>query len=93
MTEDKIYVTLEQAVALLPEGDPHTFRQGGPCLIGANHERERLIEDMRRAPNIEVTGEQAQGMGHGLAIKDEHGWLFIEARRFEPPSEDSADGR
>ena len=77
--DDKELISLEAAIKRLPAGDMvHTFRQGGLCLIGADHERDRLIEAMRNAPEIEVTGPQAQAMGHGLAIRDEHGWLFIE---------------
>lgn len=80
--DDKELITLEEAIKRLPDGNMvHTFRQGGPCLIGADHERDRLIETMRSAPEIEVTCPQAQAMGHGLAICDEHGFLFIETRR------------
>ena len=91
LDDDKELIALEEAIKRLPMGDTvHTFRQGGPCLIGADHERDRLIEAMRAAPEIEVTGPQAQAMGHGLAICDEHGWLFIAtltgaARLFASP--------
>ena len=79
MDDDKELISLDEAIKRLPDGDMvHTFRQGGPCLIGADHERDRLIDAMRSAPEIEVAGQQAQAMGHGLAICDEHGWLFIE---------------
>ena len=85
MSDDRTTITLDEAIPLLPQGqDIHTFRQAGFALIGADHERERLIQAMREAPSIEVTGEQAQSMGHGLAIKDAHGWLFIEARPYAP---------
>lgn len=77
--DDKELVTLEEAVRRLPDGDMvHTFRQAGQALLGADHERDRLIDAMKNAPQIEVTGPQAQAMGHGLAILDDHGWLFIE---------------
>jgi len=89
MDDDKELITLEEAIKRLPAGDTvHTFRQGGLCLIGADHERDRLIEAMRTAPEIEVTGPAAQAMNHGLAIRDEHGWLFIEtanATSHRPP--------
>jgi hypothetical protein len=93
MDDDKELIALEEAVKRLPDGDMvHTFRQGGPCLIGADHERDRLIEAMRIAPAIEVTGPQAQAMGHGLAICDEHGWLFIETANAELRGRPLADG-
>ena len=79
MSDEKELISLEAAIKRLPDGDMvHTFRQGGPCLIGADHERGRLIEAMQSAPAIEVTGPQAQAMNHGLCIFDEHGPLFIE---------------
>ena len=84
MDDDKELISLDEAIKRLPGGDMvHTFRQGGPCLIGADHERARLIEAMRSAPAIEVTGPAAQAMGHGLAICDEHGWLFIATANVE----------
>lgn len=89
MNDDKVLISLEEAMKRLPDGDiVHTFRQGGHCLIGADHERDRIIEAMRRAPEIEVTGPQAQAMRHGLAICDEHGWLFIQTKKLEaaPPN-------
>lgn len=85
MDEEKLFLTVEQAIKLLPEGDDiHTFRRGGPCLIGADHSRERIIEQLKAAPFIEVTGPRAQAMGHGIGIEDDHGWLFIHARAFQP---------
>ena len=79
MDEDKELIALEDAIKRLPDGDMvHTFRQGGPCLIGADHEPDRLIEASRAPPPIEETAPQAQAIGHGLAICDEHGWLFSE---------------
>lgn len=79
MDDEKELIVLEEAIKRLPDGDMvHTFRQNGQLLIGADHERARLIDAMRNAPEIEITGPQAQAMGHGLAIRDDYGWLFIE---------------
>ena len=80
MTESKrTQIALDEAIKRLPAGDTvHTYRQCGPCLIGADWERDLLIEAMRMAKAIEVTGPQAQAMNHGLAIFDKYGWLFIE---------------
>lgn len=80
-TDEKIYVTIEQAITALPEGKyVHTFRQAGFALLGCDWEREDLITALRAAPAIEVTGPTAQGMKHGLAIYDDVGPdpLFIE---------------
>jgi len=81
--DERECVTLEDAIGMLREqknipGYVHTFRQAGPFIVGADWNRDSLIETMRRAPAIEITGEFAQKMGHGLAIEDERGLLFIE---------------
>ena len=81
MDDKKEFIAFDDAVNLLPDGDMiHTFRTAGPVLIGAHHERDQLINAIRKAPKIEVTGPAAQSMGHGMAICDENGLLFIETR-------------
>lgn len=78
---DKEFIELDEAVKRLPKGKAiHTIRQAGPCLLGADWDRPGLIEAMRKAPAIEVTGQIAQDMGHGLAIRDEHDLLYIATR-------------
>ena len=73
------------AVALLKRGRRiHTFRQGGPMLIGADWTRGQILKALKKAKEIHVTGPAAQGMGHGLAIFDEGGPLFIETERRSP---------
>ena len=66
----RITIPFHEAVELLPEGDEiHTFVNPAPnVLIGADWERDRLIEAMRLSPEIDVTGEHAQKSGHGLSI-------------------------
>ena len=70
----------DEAVKLLPKGPTvHTFRQAGLMMLGADHERDTLLEAMKAAPEILITGPSAQAMKHGLAIRDDTGVLFIEA--------------
>jgi hypothetical protein len=84
VTRDDIQLlTYDEAVALLPDGEQiHTFIQAGPAIIGADWERADVLALLRRTGRREVTGEAAQGMGHGLAaslpVTDEP--LFIETR-------------
>lgn len=81
MSDDKrITISFDEAVKRLPEGQHiHTFRESlGGVLLGADHNREPLIASMRKAKVIDVTGPAAQAMGHGLAIQDDYGVLFIE---------------
>lgn len=78
MSDEQVVITYEEAIALLPAGDKiHTFRQAGPMLLGADHDRGALLSAMLAAPEIQVTGAVAQSMNHGLAIQDDIGWLFI----------------
>lgn len=85
MNEDKKIVSFEEAVKLLPTTERvHTFRQAGMAILGADHDRERLLSAMKAAPEIQVTGPAAQAVKHGLAIHDKSGWLLIEAANAEP---------
>ena len=83
-TEDgKKFLTTEEAIALLPEGDEiHTFYSTGVCLVGADWERSDILQKLTESDCIELSGEQARGMGHGLAAYREGARLvdilFIE---------------
>lgn len=84
MNEEKIFLTVEQAIKLLPDCDEiHTLLHSGNCLIGSDHSREWIIEQLKKAPFIEVTGPAAQSIGHGIGIEKPLGWLFIKARQFQ----------
>lgn len=84
--DDKEFVSAEVAIAMLHvrEGDlVHVFRNPEPnVLVGIELPLERITEMIRRAePNIEVSGQNAQEMGHGLVIFGRIlGALFIETR-------------
>lgn len=86
------FIGYDRAVAMLPDGDyVHTFRQAGPCLIGADVEREKLLLIMLAlAPTIELTGPIMRGMGHGMVLADDVGFLFIKTK--EEPEECSGCG-
>jgi hypothetical protein len=93
MDDKKEFVDVQEAISRLPDGDSiHTFRQGGPLLIGAAWPRADIIEFLEAAAAIEVPGENAQSMGHGLAVHDEHGWLFIQTRPATDTKPHARDG-
>jgi hypothetical protein len=73
-------LTYDQAVALLADGDSvHTFLQGPlGMLIGADWSREKILALLRDTDRREVTGPQAQAMGHGLAAWRGDEPVFIE---------------
>lgn len=83
MSEEKL-LTFENAIKFLPEGEHiHTFMQGGLALIGCDHSRESLIETLKNAKEIHVSGPSAQAMKHGLAVfeTDESEPLFVETSK------------
>ncbi len=83
-SDKPIALPFDEAVKLLLDGDTiHTFRNpGAGMMIGADWSRESLLDAMRKADEIQVTGRHAQAMGHGLVI-DNGGLLFIEAANYE----------
>lgn len=75
-------LTYDQAVALLPDGDRvHTFLQAGAAIVGADWDREHVLDLLKTTGRREVTGATAQSMGHGLAAFREDGIpVFIATR-------------
>ena len=77
-TDDRMPLTFDQAVAMLPNADRiYTFRGTGPLLIGADWPRAVLLDAIREY-GAELSGASATGMGHGMVLIDKHGPLFIE---------------
>ena len=73
-------LTLDEAVAMLPEGDDiHTFRGAGGFMLGADWSRREVIAVMAECGPA-LSGPMATAMGHGLVIHDPKP-LFIETRR------------
>jgi hypothetical protein len=76
---EKEVISFDDAVKHLPDAEQvHTFREAGFTILGADWDKPALLNAMRKAPEIQVTGPQAQAMRHGLCIFDDHGPLFIE---------------
>lgn len=67
----KIFLTPEQAIDLLPDKETiHTICTPGlRLLFGSDWTREELIEELKK-PNmtIEVVGNMARGLGHGICM-------------------------
>ena len=63
------FITAEEAVTLLPDSDNiHTFIQTPVALLGAEWSREYIIDKLKTSDKIELAGEEARGLGHGLAF-------------------------
>lgn len=78
--QEKRMVTIEEAMSILNDGETvHTFRSTGSVLLGADHERQTLIDRMKRySETLQIAGAMARGMKHGLILEDNVGYLFIE---------------
>ena len=80
----KRFVTHEEAVALLPDGEyVHTIVNNGCAMVGADWSREDILKELHSKEVIELTGEHARSMGHGIcAYNKDAKWqidlLFIE---------------
>lgn len=78
------FIAVDEAINLLPDGDYiHTFSNLPFGLLGVDCSREDVIDKFKTSDKIELTGEQARGLGHGLAaynndIKKQSEILFVE---------------
>ncbi len=77
-TDERVKLTMEQSLGMLPiTVNVHTFRQSAIAVIGADWERDEIIKHIEKF-GAELAGEIATGMGHGLVVEDERGFLFVE---------------
>lgn len=75
--DEQVLLSYDEAAALLPDGERvHTFLDGGLALIGADWDRADILALLREADCLEVTGPQAQAMGHGLVA-----WRTTDGRQ------------
>ena len=96
------YITADEAISLLPDkSEIHTFINTPRTLLGADWSREDVIERINTADKIEIAGEQARSMGHGLAVYDDSAKyqsdiLFVETDKdkldkFDKPGKESEE--
>ena len=80
----KTYITAEQAISVLPDGDSiHAFYNPGFGLIGADWSKADITDKLHRSDIIELTGPGARGMSHGICAyskdaKYQSDIMFIE---------------
>lgn len=83
MSEKRHFLTVDEAISILPDGDSiHTFRDAF-ILIGADWSQEDIIDEIKKSDRREITGPGARGSGHGLAVYPPHAIyhsdiLFVE---------------
>lgn len=67
----KKYLTKEEAMSVLPKKESiHTFYNPGFGLVGADWSREDIIDKIQKSDIIELTGDLARGMNHGICAYD-----------------------
>ena len=77
---ERLYLTKEQALSALPEGESvHCFVSGG-ILIGADWSRKQVEQYFEETDSLEISGGMSRGMGHGLAVFGADGLKFFEAK-------------
>lgn len=68
MSEKRRFLTVDEAISILPDGDSiHTFRDAA-VMIGADWNRKDIIDAIQKSERREITGPGARGIGHGLAL-------------------------
>jgi len=75
-------MTRDEFIESMPSNQSvHTFKQGGPMLIGADWDRIEVINRLDSCASFGEAGESARSMGHGLFIElNEGDFLFVENR-------------
>ena len=95
---NKRFLTAAEAIALLPASEfVHTFYNEPFALVGADWTKSEIMDEIRKADKIELTGEGARKLNHGIAlynknIKFQDEILFVETdperlERFDPQDE------
>ena len=66
---ERIFLTEQQAIDLLPEGEQiHTHYNIGTILVGADWDRQDVLDKIHMCECREVTGPNARALSHGLCL-------------------------
>lgn len=89
------YLDFNEALECIPKSDTvHTFYNMGNTLFGADWKRVEIIDELKKSDFIEICGESARSMSHGICCyKKNTLWqsevLFIETVESELSKYDS----
>jgi hypothetical protein len=81
MSDEKILLTADEAISLLPEGEyVHNYMNpNSGMFLGCDFERENAEKHIREALQCEIGGPSCQRMKHGLVVwKNEKELSFFE---------------
>lgn len=78
MASERVFLTYEQAEALLPAGDEvHVFLNQAPnIIVGADWSRDEVL-GLLRGYRSELSGAMATRMGHGIGLIRGNERVFI----------------
>lgn len=80
MDEERVFLTYDQAVAMLPDGDTiHTLINAGGAIIGADWNRISILEELAQH-KPELSGTIATSMGHGIVFERGGDYVFVETK-------------
>ena len=68
--DDKIVLTADEAISLLPEGEyVHNYvNPTGAMFIGCDYDRDEVERHIRSAHQCEIGGPGCQSIKHGLVV-------------------------
>ena len=79
-------LTIEQAIDILPQKEQiHCFINAGFGLVGADWNKEKVVEALKCAEVVEIGGEQCKALKHALVCipknaKRQSDLYFFESR-------------
>lgn len=79
MKEARVISYAEAIKCLADTPDIHTFvNPAANMLVGCDWARDKVLEVLRLAPEIYISGDHAKNLKHGLACEDDGRMIFIE---------------
>jgi hypothetical protein len=68
--EDRLIITADEAIGLLPEGEYVHNTTGGMIMIGCDYSRKSAEECLKGAVQIEIGGPMCRAMRHPIVCWD-----------------------
>jgi len=74
-------LTKEKALEIIPDSELiHTFTNKNYMIIGADWNRSDIVDLINKTQFIYKSGPTAKKMNHGIAIRIDDHYLFIETK-------------
>lgn len=83
MSEERVFLTPKQAMELIPDSENiHTFINNVPSMfVGADWSRNAIQKLFETGKELELAGERATNMKHGITVIDITGQrLFVATK-------------